>query len=85
MATSSKSWKSPFVTKIVFKLLPAGIVSRLGACVLLIQPKLGFDITGDIVLSADDQQKTALDVIEAFLQYKPAPTGDFPTCRRGTS
>ena len=45
--------------------------------VLLIQPKFGFDLSGDIVLTANDQQKTAIDVSEAFLQYKPAPTGNF--------
>ena len=44
---------------------------------LIIQPQFGFDVTGDIVLTANDQQKTVLDVMEAFLQYKPAPTGNF--------
>ena len=44
---------------------------------LVIQPQFGFDLTGDIVLTTNDQQKTALDVMEAFLQYKPAPTGNF--------
>jgi len=49
---------------------------------LLIQPKLGFDLTADIILTANDQQKSALDVMEAFLQYKPAPTGNFGTRAR---
>ncbi len=40
---------------------------------LVIEPKFGFDWSGRIVLSANDQQRMAIDLSEAFLQYKPAP------------
>jgi hypothetical protein len=42
---------------------------------LIVQPQFGFDITGNVVLAFNGQQRTAVDVVEAFLQYKPAPTG----------
>lgn len=41
---------------------------------LVLEPKFGFDWTGTVVISANDQQYTAFDVTEAFLQYKPVPT-----------
>ena len=44
---------------------------------LVMEPKFGFDWSGTVVLSANDQQRMAIDVTEAFLQYKPAPTGNF--------
>jgi len=48
-----------------------------GEGALVLQPRFGFDWTGHIQLSANSQQRTAVDVTEAFLQYKPAPTSSF--------
>src|SRR4051812_28923963 len=44
---------------------------------LEIEPKFGFDLTGRVVLSVADDQYTPVTVTEAYLQYKPAPTGNF--------
>jgi hypothetical protein len=50
-------------------------LGRLGQATLVIAPRITWDLSGYIVLNAAQEQRTAVDVVEAFLQYKPAPTG----------
>ena len=54
---------------------------------LVLKPKLGFDVTGTVVITANDQQRTALDIDininEAFLEYKPASSDEWGVSARG--
>jgi hypothetical protein len=51
-----------------------GLLARAEGA-LVLEPKFGFDWSGAVVLTANAQQRTAVDISEAYLQYKPAPTG----------
>lgn len=54
----------------------SGMVFR-GEGALLIDPHFGYDVSGHVVLTVASEQYKAVSLVEAFLQYKPAPTGDF--------
>ncbi|MBL8630466.1 MAG: hypothetical protein JNM81_12590 [Rhodospirillaceae bacterium] len=53
------------------------VIARLAEAALILQPKLTWDLSGFVHLTTNTQQKNAVDVVEAFLSYKPAPTGHF--------
>lgn len=53
------------------------VIARLAEASLIVQPQITWDLSGFVHLTANTQQKNALDVVEAFLSYKPAPTGTF--------
>ncbi|MSO97039.1 MAG: hypothetical protein EXR11_02305 [Rhodospirillaceae bacterium] len=53
------------------------VVARMAEASLIVQPKLSWDLSGFIHLTTNTQQKYAVDVVEAFLAYRPAPTGQF--------
>lgn len=53
------------------------VIARLAEASLILQPKITWDLSGFVHLTANTQQKHAIDVVEAFLSYKPAPTGQF--------
>lgn len=50
-------------------------LGRLGQATLLIEPRITWELSAVVMLNAAQEQRTAVDVVEAFLQYKPAPTG----------
>jgi hypothetical protein len=54
-----------------------------GEGALIIEPKFGFDVTGHVVMTVAPEQYKTLSLVEAFLQYKPAPTGDFGVRAKG--
>ncbi len=53
-----------------------GDVVFRGEGALIVEPKFGFDLTGRVVVSVAAEQYRPVSLVEAFLQYKPAPTGD---------
>ncbi|TAL02088.1 MAG: hypothetical protein EPO08_08150 [Rhodospirillaceae bacterium] len=53
------------------------VLGRVGQAALLIEPRFTWDLSGVIVLNATQEQRTVIDVAEAYLQYKPAPTGSW--------
>jgi hypothetical protein len=53
------------------------VIARLAEASLILHPKFTWDLSGFVHLTTNTQQKPAIDVVEAFLQYKPAPTGQF--------
>ena len=44
---------------------------------LVIEPRISWDITGLVQLNVAPEQHRSPDVIEAYLQYKPVPTGSW--------
>jgi len=53
----------------------ARVIGRMAEAALVVMPRITWDLTGVIVLTAAPEQRTAFDVQQAFLHYKPAPTG----------
>jgi hypothetical protein len=51
------------------------VLGRLGQASLILQPRITWDLFAYIMVNAAQEQRTAFDITEAFLQYKPAPTG----------
>ncbi|MDX2143432.1 MAG: hypothetical protein SFV19_08760 [Rhodospirillaceae bacterium] len=52
-------------------------IARLAEASLILQPKLTWDLSGFVHLSTNTQQKHAVDIVEAFLSYRPVPTSPF--------
>jgi len=50
-------------------------LGQVGQAALLIEPRFTWDLSGVVMLNAAQGQRTLVDVTEAYLQYKPAPTG----------
>lgn len=50
---------------------------RLGQAMLIGRGELLDEVTGTVVISADDQRKYALDFTEAYLSWKPIPSGSW--------
>ncbi|MBL8642652.1 MAG: hypothetical protein JNK21_01880 [Rhodospirillaceae bacterium] len=55
----------------------ADVIARLAEASLILQPKITWNLSGFVHLTTNTQQKHAIDVVEAFVSYKPAPTGRF--------
>jgi hypothetical protein len=53
------------------------VIARIAEASLILQPKITWDLSGFVHLTTNSNQKNAVDVVEAFLSYKPAPTGQF--------
>jgi hypothetical protein len=53
------------------------VIARMAEAALVVQSKITWDLSAVAVLTANTQQKNAIDVVEAFVNYKPAPTGQF--------
>ncbi|NKB45495.1 MAG: hypothetical protein GKS03_14585 [Alphaproteobacteria bacterium] len=53
------------------------VVGRIAEASLIFLPKFSWDWSGVIHVKADSQQHQPVDVIEAFLRYKPVPKSDF--------
>ena len=70
-----RSWEDASLGKIRYGSDADGNTRMLarGEGAMVIAPKFGFDWSGYVALSVNGQQRTAVDVTEAFLQYKPAP------------
>jgi hypothetical protein len=84
-ASDTKSWERNGLGKTRYGGQAQGSSGLLltGEGALIIEPKFGFDLTGHVVLSVAPEQDKALSLIEAYLQYKPAPTGNFGLRARG--
>ncbi len=55
----------------------ADVIARMAEASLILQPKITWDLSGFVHLTTNTQQKNAIDVVEAFLSYKPVPTSRF--------
>jgi len=53
------------------------VIARIAEASLILQPKITWDLSGFVHLTTNSNQKHAVDVVEAFVSYKPAPTGQF--------
>jgi hypothetical protein len=49
--------------------------AKVSEATLVIEPRIGWDVSGVIQLTAAPEQQNAIDIVEAYLQYKPVPTG----------
>jgi len=84
-SSNTLSWEDKGLGKVRYGARASGdrrVLARAEGAVVL-RPKFGFDVSGTVVLTANDQQRMALDMSEAFLEYKPAPTGAFGFKARG--
>ncbi len=71
----NQSWENGGLGKLSFSGNAKGdgrVLAKADGAVVF-KPKLGFDWTGYVAVVANDRQRTALDISEAFLQYKPVP------------
>lgn len=82
VADDTLSWENKGLGKTRYGGQP-DLIARLAEASLILQPKLSWDLSGFIHLTTNTQQKNAVDVVEAFLAYKPAPTGEFGFKARG--
>jgi hypothetical protein len=53
------------------------VIGRLAEASVILQSKITWDLSAVAHLTANTQQKNAVDVVEAFLSYRPAPTSEF--------
>lgn len=54
----------------------AGVIARPEGA-LIVEPHFGFDVSGFVHLQASSQQRPAVDVVEAFLDYQTPPASRF--------
>lgn len=80
-ADDTKTWERNGLGKTRYG--GTGDVVFRGEGVLIVEPKFGFDVTGRVTVSVAAEQYKTLSLVEAFLQYKPAPTGDFGVRAKG--
>lgn len=50
---------------------------------LIVQPRFGFDLSGFVHLQAGTQQRPAVDVVEAYLDYETPPSSRFALEAKG--
>ncbi len=53
------------------------VLGKLGEASLIFLPKLTWDLSGVIHVKVDSQQHQPVDVVEAFLRYKPVPRSEY--------
>lgn len=53
------------------------VVGRIAEASLIFLPKFSWDWSGVVHVKVDSQQKQPVDIIEAFLRYKPVPKSDY--------
>ncbi len=85
VGSTTKSWEDGGLGKVRYGADTGGdrrVLLRPEAAVIF-TPRFGFDVTGKLVLTANDQQRQTIDVTEAFLEYKPAPARAFGFKARG--
>jgi hypothetical protein len=51
------------------------VIARMAEAAVIAQTNLTWDLSAVAHITANSQQRHAADVVEAFVQYKPAPTG----------
>ncbi|MBL8630467.1 MAG: hypothetical protein JNM81_12595 [Rhodospirillaceae bacterium] len=51
-------------------------LARLAEAAAVMQAHLTWDLSAVVHITANSQQRHAVDVVEAYVQYKPAPTGN---------
>ena len=76
VSSDTKSWEDKGLGKVRYGADSTGdrhaLIRPEGAVVL--SPQFGFDFSGHVVLTGNDQQRKPVDVTEAFVEYKPVPT-----------
>ncbi len=73
---NTQSWEQRGLGKTRYGGQP-DVIARMAEASLILQSKITWDLSGMVHLTTNTQQKNAVDVVEAFLAYKPAPTGEF--------
>ncbi len=76
MSGKTRSWEDGGLGKLRYGGTASGerrYIARVEGAVAIV-PKFGFDWSGVMILTANDQQQQGVDIQEAFLQYKPAPS-----------
>lgn len=53
------------------------VVGRIAEASLIFLPKFSWDWSGVVHVKVDSQQKQPVDIIEAFLRYKPVPKSEY--------
>lgn len=53
------------------------VVGRIAEASLIFLPKFSWDWSGVLHIKTDSQQKQPVDIIEAFLRYKPVPKSEY--------
>ena len=53
------------------------VIGKLGEASLIFLPKLTWDLSGVVHVKVDSQQHQTVDVVEAFLRYKPVPKSEY--------
>lgn len=53
------------------------VVSRIAEASLIFLPKFNWDWSGVVHIKTDSQQHQPVDIIEAFLRYKPVPKSEY--------
>lgn len=53
------------------------LLGRFAEGSLILEPRFNWDVSGFVHLIAASDQRFAVDVAEAFVSYKPAPSGSF--------
>ena len=80
VTASTQGWQDRGLGKTRFGGDSAGNRRTLGKIAeadLVAQARLTWDLAAIVAVSAAPEQRTAIDLQEAYLQYKPAPTGTF--------
>ena len=77
LTSNTKSWEDGGLGKVRWGSdSGAGVIAKPEGD-LVVQPHFGFDWSGFVALSANTQQRPAVDVQEAYLAYKSPPTSQF--------
>lgn len=53
------------------------VIGRIAEASLIFLPKFSWDWSGVVHVKVDSQQKQPVDIIEAFLRYKPVPKSEY--------
>ena len=53
------------------------VLGKLGEASLIFLPKLTWDLSGVVHVNVDSQQHQPVDIVEAFLRYKPVPKSEY--------
>lgn len=53
------------------------VLGKLGEASLIFLPKLTWDLSGVVHVKVDTQQHQPVDIVEAFLRYKPVPRSEY--------
>jgi hypothetical protein len=78
LSSSTRSWEDRGLGKVRYGADAAGqrrVLGKIAEASLVLEPYFGWDLSGSVQLTATPEQRTAIDIVEAFIAYKPAPQG----------